>query len=133
MPITGVAHVSLTVRNLRQSETWYCNVLGFERAEEVHEAHFDSVVLRHPDTPLALSLRQHHGASTARFDETRTGLDHVAFAVDDRSDLEAWAVRLQELKVEHSPLVDLDWGSVIVLRDPDHIQLELSCPPAPAD
>ncbi|MHB8221158.1 MAG: VOC family protein [Acidimicrobiales bacterium] len=124
--LTGVAHVSLTVRNLGASDQWYRELFGFERIHEERQAHFDSVVLFEPVSGLLLSLRRHHGAGTARFDETRTGLDHVSFGVSDRAELESWEQRLTERHVEHSPIADTPFGAVLVLRDPDHIQLELS-------
>jgi len=124
--LTGVAHVSLTVRNLQHSEEWYHDVLGFERIHGERRAHFDAVALQDPASRMLISLRQHHVAGTARFDETRTGLDHVAFGVADRAELEAWERRLTELHVEHSPIADTPFGAVLVFRDPDHIQLELS-------
>jgi catechol 2,3-dioxygenase-like lactoylglutathione lyase family enzyme len=62
------------------------------------------------------------------FDECRTGLDHISFAVADRASLDAWAGWLDELDVEHSGAIDVDQPmpySVVVFRDPDNIQLEL--------
>jgi len=124
--LTGVAHVSLTVRNLEVSDQWYRELFGFERIHDERRAHFDSVILFEPVSGLLLSLRRHHGAGTARFDETRTGLDHVSFGVADRAELESWERRLAEHHVEHSPIADTPFGAVLVFRDPDHIQLELS-------
>jgi glyoxylase I family protein len=59
------------------------------------------------------------------FAETRTGLDYISFAVSSRVELEAWERRLAELGVTHSPIADRPYGSVLVFRDPDNIQLEL--------
>lgn len=125
--LTGVAHLTLTVRNLKVSEEWYCELFGFERVHQEHRPHSDAVLLRDPGSPMVLSLRQHHGSGTARFDETRTGLDHVSFGVADRAELEEWQRRLAGHHVEHSPITDTPFGAVLVFRDPDHIQLELSC------
>lgn len=125
--VTGVAHLSLTVRNLRLSETWYRELFGLERVSDDRQARFDAVVLRDPASQMVISLRKHHGAGTARFDESRTGLDHVSFGVADRAALESWEKRLQEFDVEHSPITQTPFGAVLVFRDPDHIQLELSC------
>jgi len=125
--LTGVAHLSLSVRNLSISEEWYCTLFGFERVRQEHQPQVDAVLLQEPGASLALSLRHHHGAGMARFDETRTGLDHVSFGVADRAELEEWERRLTELHVEHSPITDTPFGAVLVFRDPDHIQLELSC------
>jgi catechol 2,3-dioxygenase-like lactoylglutathione lyase family enzyme len=125
--LTGVAHLSLTVRNLNLSEAWYCELFGFVRLHQEHQPHSDAVLLRDPVSLMVLSLRQHHGAGTARFDETRTGLDHVSFDVASRAELEEWQRLLAERHVEHSPIADTPFGAVLVFRDPDHIQLELSC------
>ncbi|MDA8359963.1 MAG: VOC family protein [Actinomycetota bacterium] len=124
--LAGVAHVSLSVRNLDVSDLWYREIFGFERIHDERRAHFDSVILFEPSSGLLLSLRRHHGAATARFDETRTGLDHVSFGVADRAELEVWERHLSDHHVEHSPIADTPFGAVLVLRDPDHIQLELS-------
>ncbi len=125
--ITGVAHLSLTVRNLSLSENWYRDLFGLETVFNERHRHFDSVVLTDPRSQLVISLRKHHGAGTARFDETRTGLDHVAFGVTDRDELIEWEKRLTEFNVEHSPISDTDFGAILVFRDPDHIQLEFFC------
>jgi catechol 2,3-dioxygenase-like lactoylglutathione lyase family enzyme len=122
--ITGVAHVSFTVRDLTLSENWYREVFGLVPVSNEHHPHFDSVVLSDPGSGLVVSLRRHYGAGTARFDETRTGLDHLSFEVSDHDELVEWEKHLRELNVEHSPIEDTDFGSVLVFRDPDHIQLE---------
>jgi glyoxylase I family protein len=126
--LTGVAHLSLSVRNLRRSELWYRDLFGFERVSSQHQERFNSVVLRDPGSSLTLSLHEHQGAGTARFDESRTGLDHIAFGVANRSALEEWEGRLRELGIEHSPIVETSFGSVLVFRDIDYIQLEFVCP-----
>jgi catechol 2,3-dioxygenase-like lactoylglutathione lyase family enzyme len=125
--LTGLVQLTLTVRNLSVSEEWYSELFGLERVQRDHQPHSDSVLLRDPGSPMLLSLRQHHGSGTARFDETRTGLDHVSFGVADREGLEEWQRRLTEHHVEHSPIAVTAFGAVLVFRDPDHIQLELSC------
>ena len=57
--------------------------------------------------------------------EFRPGIDHLAFAVANRDELEAWASRLEELGIEHGKIVDAWYGSGLAFRDPDNIQLEL--------
>jgi glyoxylase I family protein len=74
-----------------------------------------------------------HGASSKRpFDETEAGLDHLAFEVPTRDDLEWWASRLLELGVTCSPIApsnSIPGAAVLVFRDPDNIQLELFTDP----
>jgi catechol 2,3-dioxygenase-like lactoylglutathione lyase family enzyme len=125
--LTGVSHLGLTVRDLRASETWYCRVFGLERVHSERGDHSESVSLRDPATEFVISLRHHFGSGSARFDETRTGLDHVSFGVLDRRGLDEWEERLRDLRIEHSPVTETEFGWMLVLRDPDHIQLELFC------
>lgn len=72
-------------------------------------------------------LHHHEGHHGSRFDERRAGLDHLAWGVPERADLDRWAHHLDELDVEHSGVIDKSARnySAIVLRDPDGIQLEL--------
>ena len=59
---------------------------------------------------------------------SRAGLDHLAFAVADREELDAWAARLTDAAVVHSPVTaanSVPGAAVLVFRDPDNIQLEL--------
>ena len=71
-----------------------------------------------------------YSASGDRFDEHRTGLDHLSFNVPSRSDLKTAARLLDERGVSHGDIVDLPAFGIYVLgfRDPDDIQLELTAP-----
>jgi glyoxylase I family protein len=66
-----------------------------------------------------------HRNNPGEFDETRTGLDHLAFTVPV-NDLPEWTRRLSEAGVEHSqPAPSAFGGPLIVFRDPDRIQLQI--------
>ena len=89
---------------------------------------------------LVVVLHRHDANRGEPFAETRTGLDHIGLMVPTRTDLEAWQARLQEHGVTaasaadrpltQSAIADEPYGSVLVFRDPDNIQLELFAPPA---
>jgi catechol-2,3-dioxygenase len=64
------------------------------------------------------------------FSEFRSGLDHVAFGVSSRTDLEKWEGRLNELGIDHGGIVDAPYGSGLSFRDPDNIALEFFAPPS---
>lgn len=132
--ITGISHVSLSVRDLAASELWYRELFGFELLFEELEPRYEAVVLVHVPTLTIVELQQHRIGPTARFDETRTGLDHLALAVADRASLAEWHGRLSELGIAHSPITEVEHGASITFRDPDHIRLELFClePSAPS-
>ena len=86
----------------------------------------------HDGLHARLGLTQHRDGSQDAFDETRAGLDHLAFTVTDRTELDAWAARLADAAVVHSPVTaanSIPGAAVLVSRDPDNIQLELFAEP----
>ncbi len=81
--------------------------------------------MAHP-SGIGGTVMTHDGtASTDAFDERRVGLDHLAFRVKDRDELQRWVTHLATKGVEHSGIVDIGFGPTVVFRDPDHIRLEL--------
>jgi glyoxylase I family protein len=135
--ITGLHHLGLTVRDVEVSAAWYEGVLGFRRAGEftAPDGSRRKVFLRHEGLAIRLGLTQHRPGSPDPFDETRTGLDHLAFAVATRDDLDAWAARLAAAGVTCSPAAaanSVPGAAVLVFRDPDNIQLELFFDPSGA-
>jgi glyoxylase I family protein len=133
--IAGLHHLGLTVRDLDTSADWYVEVLGFRRAGvfEAADRVRRKAFLRHDGLRARLGLTEHRNGERAPFDETRVGLDHLAFAVSDRAELDAWAKRLSAAGVTHSPVApanSVPGAAVLVFRDPDNIQLELFFDPA---
>jgi glyoxylase I family protein len=123
--ISGFHHVVLTVRDVERSAHWYQDLLGFT---EVLARDSDDARLRalaHPPSGIVLGLRQPVGSDGQPFDEIRTGMDHVAFRVATVAELESWQDELSRRNMAFSPIAQTSMGSVIVLRDPDNIQLEL--------
>jgi glyoxylase I family protein len=133
--ITGLHHLGLTVRDVQASAAWYEDVLGFRRVGEFEapDGSRRKVFLRHDGLAARIGLTEHQPAIGGPFDETRTGLDHLAFAVGSRADLDAWAGRLAAAAVTHSPAApanSVPGAAVLVFRDPDNIQLELFYDPS---
>jgi glyoxylase I family protein len=127
---TGVSHVELTVRNADRSAAWYEKVLCMTLLGEFPELTTPGVSARivqvmNPDVGLTFGLIQHDSGDGGDFSEFRVGLDHLALAVESRDDLERWAEHLDACGVPHSGISDHPYGSVVVFRDPDNIQLEL--------
>jgi glyoxylase I family protein len=96
------------------------------------------IVLTDEQRQLGLVPHRHDANRGEGFVETRTGLDHVGLMVPSRKDLEAWQEHLERHGVNRSsaadrlltqsPIADESYGSVLVFRDPDNIQLELVAP-----
>jgi glyoxylase I family protein len=64
------------------------------------------------------------------FDSTRTGLDHISFAVSARSELESAKKALSNEGIPHGEIKDLDDAGIAILsiQDPDDINIELTAP-----
>jgi glyoxylase I family protein len=131
--ITGIHHVSATVCNIETSVAWYQKVFGFERLPMTFP-HYEreetgyGVLLVDPGSGLAIGLHENKGNQGEQFDECRTGLDHIAFNVTDRTEFQRWAEHLTSIGVEHSGIRDIQEPivcSTLVFRDPDNIQLEV--------
>jgi catechol 2,3-dioxygenase-like lactoylglutathione lyase family enzyme len=120
-----VHHVALSVTDLGRSREWYGRVLGFRELRSATVAGVAFSVLRAPASPLSLTLYEHASNQGERFEETRTGLDHLSLAVADLTALRAWRDHLDAVGVTHSPIAEDPFGPVLVFRDPDNIQLEL--------
>jgi glyoxylase I family protein len=138
MTLLGVHHLGMTVCDVERSARWYQDVLDFIRVGEFGAPGElrHKVFLNHPAFRVRLGLVAHRSGAADRFDETRTGLDHLAFFVKDGDQLERWARRLERRGVDFSPAAKantIPGASVIVLRDPDYIQLELCADPNRSD
>jgi glyoxylase I family protein len=126
------AHVAITVADLDRSTRWYTALFGSEPVldEDETTGGFHHTVFAIGDGHL-FGLHTHPGGPAGDpFNERRTGLDHVAFACADRSELESWRMRLDELGIGHGGIVDAHYGSGLSFRDPDNIALEFFAPPA---
>jgi catechol-2,3-dioxygenase len=125
----SITHVALTVRRLDRSVPWYQGLFG---APPVLDE--DTGPFRHAVWLVGTTLVGLHQfpdpADDVPFNERRLGLDHLAFACADRSQLESWKTRLDELGIAHGGIVDAPYGSGLSFRDPDNIALEFFAPPS---
>lgn len=131
--ITGIHHLSVTVRDIEASADWYQRVFRADRVP-TKVPHYEreetgyGVLLVDPRSGLVIGLHTNAGNGGEQFDEARTGLDHVGFNVASSEALESWTTWLDEIGVEHSGIRTADEPfpfATVVFRDPDNIQLEL--------
>jgi catechol-2,3-dioxygenase len=125
--ITGVSHIDLSVTDLDRSEQWYSELFSMQKVLDGRndDQHFDSRYLVHPDSMLIIGLVVHDEAASKEFDEHAVGLDHLSLNVASREELDAWQQHLAARNIAHSPIAEGELWDVLVLRDPDNIQLEL--------
>src|SRR5688500_12360657 len=119
--LPDIGHVAVTVTDLDRSREWYSRL--FESAPVLDE---DTGAFYHVVYALGggalFGLHTHTTENDQpEFSEFRTGLDHVAFAVGSREELETWEKRLDELGIAHGGIVDAPYGSGLSFRDPDNL------------
>ncbi|HUR77907.1 MAG TPA: VOC family protein [Acidimicrobiales bacterium] len=138
VPRPVLSHIALTVTDLDASIEWYSRVFDIKHLMDVpHEGGLGKL-LADDSMSLIIVLHRHDVNGGELFSERATGLDHVGMNVATRDDLAAWQAHLEECGVvrsdaadkptTQSPIADEFYGSVLVFRDPDNIQLELFCP-----
>lgn len=123
MPITGVSHVSLTVRDLDRSCSWYAEILDWK---ELVRGRGDTTSFAHGVLPggLSIVLRTHDRSIEDPFDEARPGLDHLSFSVESVADLDGLEERLARAGAEFTAKREAPFGWLLAFRDPDNIALE---------
>jgi glyoxylase I family protein len=125
----SIGHVAVTVTDLDRSVPWYTALFGSEPVLDEDTGPFRHVVYAVGGGLFGLHQFPELASSEA-FEERRPGLDHVAFGVADRGELEAWSKRLDALGIAHGDLKDAGYGSGVSFRDPDNIALEFFAPPS---
>jgi glyoxylase I family protein len=133
-------HIAITVTDLDASIAWYEQVFGITFQMEVPHPGGTGKILADDERRLVFALHRHDANEGETFTETRTGLDHVGLGVPSRADLEVWQAHLDSLGVRRSsmanqpctqsPIEDHFFGSILVFRDPDNVQIEMFAPPS---
>ena len=141
MPIplpSGFSHVRLTVTDIARSRAFYERVFGFTVAYEAPPEDsdqstkdalgflFGGVIYSFGPGNL-LGLRPVAQTGDA-FDEDRVGLDHLAFRLSSKDDLDAAVAVLDELGIRHDGPKNLGVMWILEFRDPDGVALELTAP-----
>ena len=125
-----IAHVALTVADLKVSVPWYERLTGSTPVLDENTGPFHHTVFAIGGTLLGLHAFPGGPSDGDGFEERRLGLDHLAFQCADRAELERWEQRLDSLGIKHGGIVDAHYGSGLSFRDPDNIALEFFAPPA---
>jgi glyoxylase I family protein len=131
---TSIAHVRLTVTDIERSRQFYESVFGWpvllevpQNADEATRRRlgflFGGVIYDLGGTLLGL-----RPVATDRFDEDRAGLDHIAFRMGSKAELDAAAAHLDDIGIRHEPIKDIGPSYILEFRDPDNIALELTAP-----
>jgi glyoxylase I family protein len=131
---TSVAHIRLTVTDIARSRRFYDDVFGWPVAlvvpddadDETRDALaflFGGVIYQIGESLVGL-----RPVGMGSFDENQVGLDHLAFRVASKAELDDAAKHLDDLGIGHEPVKDIGPAHILEFRDPDNIALELTAP-----
>ena len=116
----GVDHVTLTVSSINKTKDFYDQLFQtqFEKDDQ------NSFSLLSVDiTVWFVQWEKQH--PNDRFDETRVGLDHIAYHLETLEELEKFVVRLKEMGVSTAGVQKFTGKyPYVCFRDPDNIQTE---------
>ena len=130
--LNGIAHIQLTVRDVRRSRSFYHKLL--------HEGFGMTIQYDEPDTFYCIGGRtgvlirpaapEHRDTP---FDQWRIGLHHLCFRLRSREDIDALHVAMKEFgaKIIHTPEQG-PWAPgyySILFEDPDGIRIEANFVP----
>lgn len=124
-------HARLTVTDLARSRAFYDDLFGwpvaFELPDDADEETreqlwflFGGIIYAVGDSLLGL-----RPVADDSFSEDRVGLDHLAFRLESRAELDAALALLEERGIENAGIKDLGAMAILEFRDPDGIALEL--------
>jgi glyoxylase I family protein len=130
----SIAHVRLTVCDIERSRQFYESVFNWPVLLEIPD-NADEEMRRQLGFLFGGVVYDMGGAliglrpvAVDRFHEDRAGLDHIAFRAASKAELDAAALHLDELGIDHEPVKDIGPSYILEFRDPDNIALELTAP-----
>jgi glyoxylase I family protein len=130
----SIGHVRLTVTDIERSRQFYERVFGWPvlvemppnadaATQEALAFLFGGVIYDLGGTSVGL-----RPVADDTFHEDRCGLDHLAFRVASRDELDSAAAHLDDLGIAYEPIKDIGPSYILEFRDPDNIALELTAP-----
>ena len=137
MRVAGIHHLTLRSQDPAAARRFYEEVVGLEFTEIPVSRETTAIwkgapargvllVTRAGYTSVIIAPPLEGTAEDDRFSEYRIGLDHLAFAVEDRAELDSLVERLRSAGAETQGVEtdDLTGKPYVAFRDPDNVQCE---------
>ena len=137
MRVAGIDHITLRSQDPDAARRFYEQVVGLKFKEIPVSRETTAIWKGAPDqgvllvtqvgkTSVIIAPPLEGTAEDDRFSEYRIGLDHLAFAVEDRAELDSLVERLRSAGVETQGVeTDALVGKpYVAFRDPDNVQCE---------
>lgn len=119
---SGVHHIALRSGNLERAKHFYAETLGFPVLMET-----PIFIFLAGSTAIAVRGPEANSPQDDAFDPFRVGLDHIALACEDESELQRVASALSEAGVENTGVKNDEvlGKRYVAFKDPDRIAWEL--------
>ena len=131
LDINGIAHIALSVKNLKKSKPFYKELLPFLGLKLVHEGNESCYHVGSRTGILIQQIKKEEKSSS--FSQNNIGLHHLCFRARSKEDINKLAKKLLLMKahIVRGPL-DGAWAPgyyYILFEDPDGIRLEVNYVP----
>lgn len=120
---SGIDHLAITVSDLDSSESFYERLWGMPAAGGLTGESLRRRLFRLPDGKT-FGLTEHDRGTDSTFSPFVPGMDHVGFGVESVAELQRWVEHLDAAGIEHSGIVEADYGFALSVKDPDNTALE---------
>ncbi|ROQ38237.1 catechol 2,3-dioxygenase-like lactoylglutathione lyase family enzyme [Frondihabitans sp. PhB188] len=124
---SGYAHVAITVTDHAKSLPFYEIVFETKPVGEIVTDDFDRKIFPAGGGQI-FGVTEYTQKKAGRFDPLVPGLDHVSFAVPSGSDVVRIQNRLADAGIP-GDLVEVDYGTVLNIKDPDGNAIEFFAAP----
>lgn len=123
METSGLNHIIMTIKDVKISQAFWGDLLGFE-IQPIADGFF----FRTGNVAIFF-FPSSHPIPGDRFNEFRIGLDHLSFTAPSEAALQSLAKQLQAAGVDTKGVETYHTGNkYVAFRDPDNIQLEYWLP-----
>jgi glyoxylase I family protein len=123
METSGLNHIIMTIKDVKISQAFYNDLLGFETKNIADGFFFMTGGI------AVFFFASNHPIPDDRFNEFRIGLDHLSFTAPSEAALHSLAEHLQAVGVQTQGVETYYTGNkYVAFRDPDNIQLEYWLP-----
>ena len=123
METSGLNHIIMTIKDVKISQAFYGDLLGFEIKNMADGFFFVTGGVS------IFFFPSNHPIPDDRFNEFRIGLDHLSFTAPSEAALQSLTEHLQAAGVETQGVETYHTGNkYVAFRDPDNIQLEYWLP-----
>ena len=123
METPGLNHIIMTIKDVKTSQAFYGELLGFEIKSIA-----DGFFLMTGGVAIFF-FPSNRPIPDDRFSEFRIGLDHLSFTAPSEAALQSLAGKLKDAGVDTKGVETYHTGNkYVAFRDPDNIQLEYWLP-----